>query len=461
MDSWIQISFRFLKRAAPCGRSRHVMSVLFLCVVLGLLSSGSARSQNSAVDPIEQSLRAYSAAVAEVRKNRATLSEQQQREHWQHWLDIFTSAIDSNPKSTFRRTAISKCVGLANSLGQIEISQKFSAMLSENGASLDQRLFWQVQEFLSARQEASKTHDETRTKKLLESLLTSIGEAKAEIRKGGANDSLVGAYIDACRAVESALRSIPGREGEADQLLEDAAQVAKPGVGGPDGLAIIGFIQSRFNSAVKKSDFETADRVFSELASHHKLLDNPTFSELLLRYADKKITERNLTWIAFVEGWLSKVKADRLTPVAQLEVGYELTNEHECKRALHILEPLRDNSVDVLAKLSGDRLRQVDGGLLGQLWYSLAIAYAQCGKIDSAKTALNNLKEIAPNHPRIVNVESQFVLQSRRSAMTHPSIPKSQKSQTVFWTVVGVNGIIVCAICFALLRRRRSGKGTV
>ncbi|MFG0332988.1 MAG: hypothetical protein ACF8TS_06450 [Maioricimonas sp. JB049] len=353
--------------------------------------------------------------MSEIRA-RGSLTEVEHREHCEHWLDLFLKVIPAHPESPHRKTAIGKAVGLANSLGKPDISQRLIELRLKEPDTESEKLFWSGQLLQAARMEGAAAS--------IDSSVDVLRETVADIRERvltSDSSDLRHEYANACMRLGNTLLERGTNLEEAAQFLDEATRQAREGYGGPvgprdrQGNSILGgLLKSRLKIATARTEDEVALRLLRELAQTQPASAGTSMEAL--KYARQRFGEDPKQVNSFVDYRLATQPGDAITPVVRVRLGELLYESGRLREAKDVMLQIQKNGeIAALLKLSAGQIRQGYGGVAGDYWFTRGMIHAKLREIDDARMCLATLRELAPKEQIANTLESRIVL-TRRAA---------------------------------------------
>jgi len=419
-----------------------------------LLFACLATAQGSA-DPLQLLLDAYAADVADIRSREVTPTER--LEHRRNWLDRFASAISEHPDSPNRRAATAKAIGLANGVGDTELSAALSAQLMDSSTELGEKVFWLVEHgetLLRAHHSGGDDQDLNMAIQSLKRSLTLVQENQNIIHP----DVRSRAVIGGASLVKSLVDSKGISSEEASDLLNQLALISDALPGdvlkrlqasgfGNEGLTI-----SLLRVAIAMGDQELANVALEKLFGLSKTASLKShFSSHVLLFARKQWPQGGRARQEFVLRWALRASDDPWRAFLYFDVASNAEADGNCESVIQYGEMLLGETGNALRE--ADRKKKAGGKYMDSVLGMLADCYKAQGMDKKLIDATDRLKSEHPESERLKRLERA----TSGSAKKKTRATSTEDTAFLILNGLALGGVLVCLVA-SLIRKWRSNK---
>ena len=376
------------------------MSKVPLVVVLLLVS---ANNGHDGTEPLQVLLDAYAIDVAEIRSRE--ISSDERLEHRRNWLHRFVTAISEHPDSPNRRAATAKAIGLANGVGDTELSAALSSQLTDSSTELGDKVFWLIEHGETLLRSYRSGGNDENLNKAIQSLKRSLAlvqenkniihpDVRSRAVLGGT--SLVKALVDS-KGISSA---------EASELLDDLAEISAElpedvlkrleATGfGTEGLTVL-----RLRVAASLGDEQLATMALERLLSlSAKGLLQSHFSSHVLHFAGTQWPEGGQLRREFVLKWAFRATADSWTAFLYFDVVSDAESDGDCGSVIQYGEILLGEAGNALRE--ADKNKKAGSKYMDNVLSMLAACYKAQGKQEKFADVMFRLRSEHPKSDRL------------------------------------------------------------
>jgi hypothetical protein len=415
-------------------------------------------------DELSSLLMLYDEAVSDFQSLSSAEQDAVRDAFWREWLLRFQQSVAANPESKYRVAAITKAIGISNSLGEFTVSYELSSEVARNATTDDERVFWLIEAAETARAAFVATNDNRSEDNAFKAYTEAISiyDLKNQLQPECLRRIVIASASVVTMATRSDDRFIASGS-LAKRFLERAATiVASLDAAAYESLRRDGFGQEQIIlSEIKISFAEGAHEStlehfgnLRELSGHESIRSAPSLE--LLQYASAAWPSGGSEYCRFLDKWLSREGADIWSDLVEWNYIIGCATIDDCNNALERGKALESRlSITPKRADSNDSPGPLKREHLIELYHALSKCALTNKQIDAATEYIEKWKALMPEDVRLPSITGELLENTSKSERNlNAGSFGAGKLKIVF---VVVNGIIALG-AFALWSSKQKSK---
>lgn len=352
-------------------------------------------------------------------------SPEERIEFLRTWLDRFLNGLAMNPDSPSRNDAIAKSVGLANGLGDWEISKSLSAELAGASKGDAGSVFWLLEQGHVTLNSYYTTGNAAELDEALELLAKALKRAEADdpgehpdvrARAVAGGVSLARTLSKHGRATAQEVASLFDSLAKiTHNLPPDVYQRQNASGYGPERLAT-----EKLYSAMDLQSDTLATTALEELLllAKNKSLKSH-FASHLLRYGERTWPEKGASFREFLADWIARADDDPWRAYVYYAILTSAHSDHACDEVLHYGQLLLGESGEILRESDAKR-PDAPNSYAAEIYGRMAECSSLLGLQKQTVEFKSLLQAHSPNNHRLNNLRIEAESQPEKTAEPAP-----------------------------------------
>lgn len=422
-------------------------------LLISLVSLGSAPPSQSS-DPLAVLLDAYKDAVAQFQK-REGLSEKEVVQFREDWRARLREACKKFPDSPEWAVAMTKVVGLCNSLQDFKASDEAIQLIIQRARSPSERMRW-----FGERAEAAKLQYRSDPRPELRELAkesytealhiadSNLGEKMSPQEK--CNYAVYAGQLSTLLAELSQPEAAISWLRKARKLIS-ACRDCELHLAGSD-YDSEGLSRIQLNLAIHQHNVAIAEEALTEIAkysSDQKQL-RINLSDYVYRAASGLYSDMPDEYQRFIATWLKKIAPDEWTPCLEFFLARSYYENKQLDAAEKIYVRLAADHKPYFLKKDAEALARQSGGYFAEILANLAAIHLVKGDTVEARKLKEMLRELVPKDPKLDGVDSNLLNIETERKKLEEFTTKPKSSRGVF---IAINFLAILVIVGFLTRK--------